>query len=74
MICATILSSGNEQTIGDAVRSVVPLVDRVFLVDTGISDRTIEIAREIAGDQLTVRQFAWTNDFAAARNFLWRAA
>lgn len=66
---ATILSAGNEQTIGDAVRSVLPLVDRVLLVDTGIADRTIEIAREIAGDRLIVRQFAWSNDFAAARNF-----
>jgi len=69
MIVACILSNGNAATIGDAIRSVLPLVDRVLLVDTGIRDDTIAVARETAGDRLIVERFPWCNDFAAARNF-----
>lgn len=67
-ICAAILSNGNETTIGDAVRSVLSLVDRVLLVDTGIGDRTREIAREIAGDQSSLTAMQWPGRFDEARN------
>jgi FkbM family methyltransferase len=65
---ATVLSGNSEPLIGEAVKSAIAWVDRVLLVDTGISDRSCEIAREIAGERLIVNQFPWRNDFAAARN------
>lgn len=63
------MTGNNEATIGEAIASVVSWVDAVVLVDTGVTDKSIEIAREIAGDKLVVRRFKWINDFAAARNF-----
>lgn len=68
------LSGNSESIIADALKSVVDFVDHCILVDTGIKDRTIEIAREIAGDKLIVRQFKWCNDFSAARNYTLQVA
>jgi tetratricopeptide (TPR) repeat protein len=51
------------------LRSVVDWVDRCLIVDTGITDDTLEVARQVAGDKLVVRSFPWRDDFAAARNF-----
>lgn len=69
MIVASILSNGNADTIADAIRSVLPLADRVLLVDTGITDNTIERAREAAGGKLTLETLRWPNRFDEARNF-----
>jgi tetratricopeptide (TPR) repeat protein len=69
MIVASILSNGNAATIRDAIRSVLPLVDRVLLVDTGITDNTLAVAAAEAGNKLIVERFAWCNDFSAARNY-----
>ncbi|MFM9108007.1 MAG: hypothetical protein ACKOWF_15065, partial [Chloroflexota bacterium] len=68
------MTGSSEDRIGDALRSAVPFVDRCVVVDTGVKDRTIEIAREICGDRLVVESFPWINDFAAARNFSLGAA
>ena len=68
-IVATTLSGNAESEIGDALRSVVDWVDWCLLIDTGISDDTLRVAREIAGSKLVVRTFPWTHDFSAARNF-----
>lgn len=69
MIVATTLTGNNESTIGDAIRSVVDHVDKCLVIDTGVTDQSIAVARQVAGDKLVVRQFTWIDDFAAARNF-----
>ncbi len=73
-LVATTLSGNSEELVADALRSVVDWVDVCLLIDTGITDTTRERAREVAGDKLVVRTLAWTNDFAAARNFALDAA
>lgn len=73
-LASVTLSGNSESIIADALKSVVDFVDHCILVDTGIKDRTIEIAKEIAGEKLIVRQFKWCNDFSAARNFTLQAA
>lgn len=73
-IVSTTLTGSNREIIGDALRSVIDWVDWCLLIDTGVSDDTLEIAREIAGDKLIVREFPWRDDFAAARNFALEAA
>ncbi len=56
----------NEETfLADCLNSVKGLVDEIIVVDTGSEDRTKEIAR---GFTNKVFDFAWTNDFSAARN------
>jgi GT2 family glycosyltransferase/tetratricopeptide (TPR) repeat protein len=55
----------NERTIRAALESVRPWVDEMVVVDTGSTDRTPEIARELGA---RVFQFPWCDDFSAARN------
>lgn len=73
-LVSTTLTANSQDIIGDALRSVVDWVDACVVIDTGISDRTLEVARAIAGDKLLVREFPWIDDFSAARNFALEAA
>lgn len=74
MIASVTITSSREDIIGDAIRSVADWVDLVVLVDLGITDRTSEIAREIAGDKVRVVKHEWKDDTAEARNAGLRAA
>jgi tetratricopeptide (TPR) repeat protein len=73
-IASTTMSGNAESEIGAALRSVVDWVDWCLLIDTGISDDSLRIAREIAGPKLVVRPFPWSDDFSAVRNFALAAA
>jgi glycosyltransferase involved in cell wall biosynthesis len=56
----------NEQELlHDCLQSVCDIVDEIIVVDTGSGDRTREIARSFGA---SVFDFAWCDDFAAARN------
>ena len=54
-----------ERFLADCLRSVEGAVDEICIVDTGSTDRTIEIARSFGA---TVIERPWRNDFAWARN------
>jgi hypothetical protein len=73
-IVSMTMTGSNRDIIADALCSVVDWVDWCLLVDTGIDDDTIEVARSVVGDKLIVRHFPWCNDFSAARNFSLAAA
>ena len=55
-----------ESNVRRALESVKPLVDEMIVVDTGSTDRTRDIARELGAK---VYDFVWTDSFADARNF-----
>ncbi|MET0410857.1 MAG: glycosyltransferase [Polyangiaceae bacterium] len=74
VIASTTLTGNNADIIADAIKSVVDWVDICLVIDTGVSDDSLRIAREIAGDKYRERSFPWRNDFAAARNFALDAA
>jgi glycosyltransferase involved in cell wall biosynthesis len=74
MIISTTLTGNTAGIIGDALRSVIDQVDKCLVIDTGITDNTLEVAELICGDKLVVRDFRWRDDFSAARNFALRAA
>lgn len=68
-IVATILAGNNEKIIRDAVVSVVDWVDYILLIDTGITDNTKDIVKDVAKGKYHERFFEWCNDFSAARNY-----
>jgi len=54
-----------ESNLADCLNSVRDVVDQMIIVDTGSTDRTVEIAREYGAE---VHNFTWCDDFSAARN------
>ena len=65
-IALCVIAKNEEAMIADCLDSARPFVDEMVVVDTGSTDRTVEIA-EAHGAR--VLHFEWINDFAAARNF-----
>ncbi len=55
-----------ENTIRRALSWGKGVVSERIVVDTGSTDRTVELAREMGA---TVYHFDWVDDFAAAKNF-----
>lgn len=54
-----------EIALPKCLSSVKDVVDEMVVLDTGSSDRTVEIARQFGAK---VYYFEWGNDFSAARN------
>lgn len=54
-----------ENYIEDCLKSVQPVADQIVVVDTGSTDKTVEIAKQYGAE---VHPFKWVNDFSAARN------
>jgi glycosyltransferase involved in cell wall biosynthesis len=55
-----------EKMLEKCLASIVAIADEIIIVDTGSTDRTIEIASKFVDK---VHHFKWVNDFAAARNY-----
>ncbi len=55
-----------ERTLERCLKAAKPLVDDIIIADTGSTDRTVEIARQMGA---AVYPFTWVDDFSAARNF-----
>jgi tetratricopeptide (TPR) repeat protein len=70
-IALCMIVKNEEQFIGACIDSVRSFVDEIVVVDTGSTDRTVELARERGA---RVEHFEWINDFAAARNYAVDAA
>jgi tetratricopeptide (TPR) repeat protein len=60
-----------EEMLPRCLAAAAPAVDEIVIVDTGSSDRTIEIAREFGA---TVIEREWTGSFSDARNVSFDAA
>lgn len=59
------IARNEEAFIGGALESARDIVDEMIVVDTGSSDRTVEIAREYGAK---VYFYEWRDNFADARN------
>ncbi len=64
-ISVAMIAKDEEQCIADAIKSVAPVADQIVLVDTGSSDRTVALARELGAE---VSEHSWQDDFSIARN------
>ena len=64
-ISLCMIVKNEEEMLPECLESIDGLVDEIILVDTGSTDKTIEIAQEYGAK---IHHFPWINDFAAARN------
>ncbi len=62
----SMIVKNEEKYLRECLDSVKNVVDEIVLVDTGSTDRTIDIAKEFGAK---VFHFDWIDDFSAARNF-----
>lgn len=60
-----IIAKDEEHQISRCINSAKPSVDEIVVVDTGSTDRTVQIARELGAK---VYETEWQDDFSLARN------
>lgn len=60
-----IIAKNEEKFLPKCLESVQSLAHQIVVVDTGSTDRTVEIARQQGAE---VHSFVWCDDFSAARN------
>jgi glycosyltransferase involved in cell wall biosynthesis/Tfp pilus assembly protein PilF len=64
-ISVCLIAKNEEKFLAQCLASVRGLADQIVVVDTGSTDRTVAIAKEHGAE---VYDFAWCDDFSAARN------
>ncbi|MCH8924209.1 MAG: glycosyltransferase [Planctomycetes bacterium] len=60
-----------EDLLADSILSVQAIADEVVVLDTGSTDRSVEVAQGLGA---RVVERAWDDDFSSARNFCGRQA
>lgn len=60
-----------ERVLSRCLDSVKNLVDEIIIVDTGSTDKTVEVARRYTD---RIYYFTWIDDFSAARNYAFEKA
>lgn len=62
----SMIVKNEEKYLRGCLESVKSIVDEIIIVDTGSTDKTIDIAKEFGAK---IFNFKWIKDFSAARNF-----
>ena len=70
-ISLCMIVKNEERILARCLDSVADLVDEIVIADTGSTDATREIAARYTEH---VYDFPWTDDFSAARNFVFSRA
>lgn len=70
-ISLCMIVKNEENTLARCLDSIKDIVDEIIIVDTGSTDRTIDIARKYTNN---IYQFKWVDDFSAARNYAFQHA
>lgn len=65
-LTVVILTKNEEKDIVDAIKNAQKLTDKVLIVDSGSTDKTVALT-EASNAKVVYR--AWDNDFAVQRNF-----
>lgn len=65
-ISLSMIVRDEAERLAASLESAQPYVDEIIIVDTGSTDRTLEIARKYTDKVFSI---AWEGDFSAARNF-----
>ncbi|OEK66925.1 hypothetical protein AST00_07255 [Staphylococcus equorum] len=67
-----IIVKNEERVIKRCINSILNNMkntDEIIIVDTGSSDKTLEIINSFNKENIKVFEFNWNNDFSEARNF-----
>jgi len=70
-ISVAMMVKNEEKFLAEALESTKGWADEIIVVDTGSTDKTVEIAKSFGA---TVTYFEWCDSFAAARNETLRVA
>ena len=65
LLSLAMMVKDEEDFLEDALKSAKPFCDELVVVDTGSTDRTVEIAKDLGAK---VGFFPWCNSFSKARN------
>ena len=65
-LTACVIVKNEEKNIGSWLRCMEQIADEIVVVDTGSTDATKSLVR---ASRAQLYDFAWTGDFAAAKNF-----
>ena len=65
LLSICMIVKNEEKMLPDCLESVKNIADEIIIVDTGSTDKTIEIAKKYGAK---IYYFEWTNDFSEARN------
>ncbi len=65
LLSLAMMVKNEEKFLEDALKSAKGWVDEMVVVDTGSTDKTVEIAKDLGAK---VSFFEWPNDFSKARN------
>ena len=66
-ISACVITKNEAKNINRCLQSVKDIVNEIIVVDTGSNDATVAIAEQLGAK---VFHYQWSNDFAAARNYV----
>lgn len=70
-IAVCVIAKNEEQNVKRMTDSIKGLFDQYVFVDTGSTDKTVEIAK---AEGWEIHNFEWVNDFSKARNFAFSQA
>ena len=65
-ISLCLIVKNEEKILEQALDSIYKIADEIIIVDTGSTDKTIDIAKKYTNK---VYHFKWIDDFSAARNY-----
>ncbi len=65
ILSVCLIVKNEEALLADCLASIDDVADQLIVLDTGSTDRTLEIAQSFDAE---IHHFTWCNDFSAARN------